>query len=169
MPLFASGNDAKLIASISRELIHKYISIEVEVYKLSLEDTKMNLYNESPLKSYYHPIRFFSSILKEDFTANDVDTGIDFTQLVTFSFLRDDLVCKNLVLEEGDIIKFDERYYEIDNCHTAQYWAGRNQQTFPISTEGRDRQFGYNVSIKAQTHLTRLSNLHLIDVRSGIN
>ena len=140
------------------------------MYKLSLEDTEMNIYNESGKKVYYNPIRFFALINKDDTTINDVDTGLDIAQTVQFKFLRDDLKCKNYVVTEGDIIKFDEKYYEVDNTKTTQYWMGRNNETIPNVTEGRtDRSFGYNIAIVAQTHLTRLSQLNLVEVRSSNN
>lgn len=98
---------------------------------------------------------------------DDQDTGMNVNQLLTFSFLRDDLVDNNFVLSEGDIIKFDERYWEVDNTNTNQYFMGRNNETHLITTEGRDRSFGKNISIVALTHLTRLSQLNLVEVRSG--
>ncbi len=169
MPLFGSGNDARLIGSISREIMHKFLSMEVEIFKLSLNDTETNLYGESSKKTYYSPVRAFALIGKEDMNTEDTDTGIDVTQIVSFNFLRSDLVDLSIGIEEGDIIKFDEKYYEVDNTRTTQYWAGRNQETFLFTTEGRDREFGLNVGIVAKTHLTRLSQLHITEIRSGIN
>ena len=150
--------------------MQKVISVEIAFYKLSIPDSSMTIYNESSIKKYFSPIRLFALINKEESISNDIDTGIDISQLVTFSFLRDDLVDVDLVAEEGDIIKFDERYYEIDTINQTQYWFGRNPDTLPIMTEGRSNyNFGYNVAIKCQTHLTRNSTLNLIEVRSGIN
>jgi hypothetical protein len=169
MPLFGSTKDARIIGSITRELFHKYISNEVEVFKLALNETEINLYNESDKKVYYQPVRLFCNINKEDPMMNDVDTGMDVSQLLTFSFLRDDLIDKILTLNEGDIIKFDGRYWEVDNTNSNQYFMGRNNETHLMTTEGRDRSFGKNISIRAATHLTRLSQLNLVEVRSGIN
>jgi len=71
---------------------------------------------------------------------------------------------------DNDIIKFDEKYYEVDNMKTTQYWMGRNNETLPINTEGRgNREFGYNIAIVAQTHLTRISQLDLVEFRTGVN
>lgn len=171
MPLFGgTTRDSLLIKHVSKELMHRLISVEVALYKLSLEDTNFTIYQESSKKVYYHPIRAFSLISKEDLNMVDTETGIDTTQIVNFSFLRDDLKDIEFVLEVGDIIKFDERYYEVDNMNSIQYWFGRNPDTLPITTEGRSNyQFGYNVAVKCQAHMTRLSQLNLIDVRSGIN
>lgn len=169
MPLFATSRDALLVKSLNREVIQRFISVEIAFYKLSLVDTEINLYGESGRKTYYQPIRLFSLINKEETLVNDVDTGIDISQNVVFSFLRDDLKDCDILFEEGDIIKFDSKYYEIDNVRTTQYWAGRNPDTLPITTEGRANMgFGYNIAVKAQTHLTRISQLNLVDVRSGI-
>lgn len=170
MPLFGSGRDAKFLRSISRELMQRLISQEIAFYKLALGETEINLYGESNKKVYYNPVRLFCLIAKEDTTMNDVDTGMDILQNVTFAFLRDDLKAIDVVPEEGDVIHFDERYYEIDNTQTTQYWMGRNQETFLMNTEGRgNREFGYNIAISCKTHLTRISQLNLTQVRSGIN
>jgi hypothetical protein len=167
MPLFGSKKDARLINSITRELFHKYISNEIEVFKLALPETEINLYNESDRKVYYQPIRLFCNINKEAQTMNDVDTGMDVSQVLTFSFLRDDLIEKNIVLSEGDILKFDSKYWEVDNSFSNQYFMGRNDETHLITTENRDRGFGKNISVTVSAHLTRISQLNLTEYRTG--
>jgi hypothetical protein len=168
MPLFGSTKDARLITSITKELFHKYISNEIEVFKLALNETEINLYNESDKKVYYQPIRLFCNINKEDQLMNDVDTGMDVSQNLTFSFLRDDLINKNIVISEGDVIKFDNKFWEVDNSYSNQYFMGRNNESHLITVENRDRSFGQNISIIVSTHLTRVSQLNLIQIRTGI-
>lgn len=151
-------------------MITDIISVEVALYKLSLVDSSINLYSESSKKSYYNPVRLFCLVAKEDITMDDSDVGMTVNQLVTFNFLRDDLRDIDLVIEEGDIIKFNEKYFEIDNTNENQYWFGRNPDTLLITTEGRSNYgFGYNVSVKCSTHQTRISQLNLVQVRSGLN
>jgi hypothetical protein len=171
LPLFGgTTRDSLLIKHVSKELMHRLISVEVALYKLSLDETNFTIYQESSKKVYQQPVRVFSLVNKEDMNMNDVDTGLDVTHIVNFAFLRDDLKDIDFVLEVGDIIKFDERYYEVDNTNAIQYWFGRDPDTLPITTEGRSNyQFGYSVSVKCQAHLTRISQLNLVDVRSGIN
>jgi hypothetical protein len=150
--------------------MHRFISIECALYKLALPEMEVNLYNESHKKIYYNPVRLFCLVNKDDATFNDVDTGLDTTQTLQFKFLRDDLKDINVVLSEGDIIKYDEKYYEVDNIKEQQYWMGRNDETLPIEVEGRSNSsFGFNISIIAETHLTRMSQLNLVEVRSGVN
>ena len=57
MALFGSARDASLIRHINNELIVNLIDIEIELYKLVLEDTRENLYGESDQKKYYNPIK----------------------------------------------------------------------------------------------------------------
>ena len=164
-----TGRDALFLKHISKELINKVISVEVAFYKLSLNDTEITMYGESSKKVYFNPIRLFTLVSKEDVTMDDQDTGMNVNQNVVFSFLRDELKDYDIVPAEGDIIQFNANYYEIDNTNENQFWFGRNPETLPIVTEGRSNyEFGYNISVKCSTHLTRISNLNLVEVRSGI-
>jgi hypothetical protein len=169
MALFGSGRDASLLRHLSREIMQRFLSIEVEFYKLSLPDTETNIYGESRKKTYYHPVKLFALVQKEDKTATDTDTGLDFSKLVTFYFLRDDLTDINLVLEEGDIIRWDLGYYEVDNVRQPTYWVGRNPSTLPAVTQGDIPEHGYNMHVVAETHLTRENAVLLREVRSGVN
>lgn len=171
MPLFGSSKDSLFLKSISRELMHRVISVEVALFKLALPEMEINLYGESNKKVYYQPLRIFSLVSFDETAMNDIDTGIDTSQTAVFSFLRDDLKDLDVVLDEGDIIKWDAKYYEIDNLRFNQYWMGRNPDTLPITTEGRsnDMGYGYNIAVRADCHLTRQSSLQLVEVRSGIN
>lgn len=159
-----------MIASVSREIMHRIVSMEIALYKISLNDTRKNIYGESNSKIYEQPIRLFTLINKEDTNFQEGITEQDVVQNVQFKFLREDLVQSNVFISEGDIIKFDEKFYEIDNTRTTQYFMGRNPDTFLMNTEGRaNYQFGYNIAISAQCHLTKLSSLNLVEIRSGVN
>ena len=56
MALFGSARDASLIRHINRELINDFIDTEVAFYKLSLEDTRANMYDEADNKIYFSPM-----------------------------------------------------------------------------------------------------------------
>ena len=99
MALFGSSRDASLIRSINRELINRYIDTEISFYKLSLNDTKSNMYDEAKDKIYYAPMRINCLALKEEKTYTGQDQ-YDSTRLGEFAFLRDDLKDKNIVIEE---------------------------------------------------------------------
>ena len=54
MALFGSGRDASFVRGINKEIVNKYVDTEVEIYKLSLEDTVSNIYDESSEKYYFN-------------------------------------------------------------------------------------------------------------------
>ncbi len=166
MALFGSSRDASLIKSINRELINRYIDTEVAFYKLSLNDTKANMYDESDSKTYYAPMRINCLILKEDKTYTG-DDAYDSTRLGEFAFLRSDVKDKNIVIEEGDILEYDNEFYEIDGVGSSQYWTGRNPDT-DLGKSDRG-EFGLSVAIKVTAHVTRRNRLNIQEVRTGIN
>ena len=147
MALFGSGRDASLIRSVNRELINRYIDTEVGFYKLNLEHTNTNIYDESDDKVYYALL----------------------TRTGTFAFLRDDLKDRNIIVESGDIIEYDGEYFEIDNVSSSEYFAGKNPSRDLGHTLGERGEFGYSVSIIAEAHVTRRNRLNIQEVRSGIN
>ena len=66
MALFGSARDASLVRSINRELINEFIDTEIGFYKLSLNDTAANMYDEADNKVYFSPMRMNCLVLKED-------------------------------------------------------------------------------------------------------
>ena len=168
MALFGSSRDASLVRSINRELINRFIDTEVAFYKLSLNDTKANMYDESDSKTYYAPMRLNCLILKEDKTYTG-DDAYDSTRLGEFSFLRDDLKDRNIVIQEGDVLEYDNEFYEIDGVGSSQYWTGRNPETDIALKEGDRGEFGLSVAVKVTAHVTRRNRLNIQEVRSGIN
>ena len=168
MALFGSARDASLVRSINRELINRYVDTEVAFYKLSLNDTKSNMYDESDKKVYYAPMRINCLALKEDKTYIG-DDAYDSTRLGEFNFLRDDLKNRNIVIQEGDILEYDNEFYEVDGVGASQYWTGRNPETDLGHVQGDRSEFGLSVAVKVTAHVTRRNRLNIQEVRSGVN
>lgn len=165
MALFGSARDISLFRSINKELINNIIQTEVDLYEINLNNTRSNLYGESSKnKSYFEPIRVASLINREPNTDISNEMGVDITQLVTFGFLRDGILDTiNLVPKIGDVIHWDERYWEIDGIEINQYILGRNDLTNKTIGSG----FGANWSYLCKTHLTRIDKLHIEKSRFG--
>ena len=169
MALFGSARDASLVRSINRELIYDFIDTEIAFYKLSLDDTKANMYDEADNKVYYSPMRFNCLVQKDEKSYTGDDAGYDSSRSATFSFHRPELKDNNVVIEEGDIIEWDNEFYEIDGVGASQYWRGINPTT-DIGFVQKDRdEFGYSVAIKVTAHVTRRNSLNIQEVRSGVN
>ena len=66
MALYGSDRDVSLVRSINRELINKFIDVEIAFYKLNLEAVQPNIYDESDSKVYFSPMRINCLIQKDD-------------------------------------------------------------------------------------------------------
>ena len=91
MALFGSARDASLIRHINRELINDFVDMEIVFYKLSLQDTQTNMYDEADNKIYYSPMRINCIVQKDEKAVMGDDFGFDHTRTGIFAFLRDTL------------------------------------------------------------------------------
>ena len=169
MALFGSARDASLVRTVNRELINNLIDTEIAFYKLSLQDTQANMYDEADNKVYYAPMRINCLAMKDDKSYADEDGSYDQTRTAEFNFLRDDLKDKNIHIEEGDVLEWDNEFYEIDGVGASQYFAGKNPSTDIGFTTGDRDEFGLSVAVRVSAHVTRRNRLNIQEVRSGIN
>ena len=169
MALFGSGRDANFVRLINKELINRVVDIEIEYYQLATPLTPENLYGESTEKIFYQPVRIPCLIDRAEITATSDEGGINFTRTSIFAFLLDTLKEKSVVATAGDYIKWDSSYYEIDNIQLNQYWGGKNPDTYPGNVFNETNEFGYNISLIAETHKTRIDRLNIEQTRIGIN
>ena len=139
--------DMDLIDRFNRELVGDpkkdkcgIIDQVVYVYKVSVYDTATNMYGEASDGKVYSPgIKLNCIIEAED------------RQNATFTFQRDYLVEVNFRPDIGDIISWNEGYFEINSFNENQLIGG---------------DFNRNFSIVAQAHLTRISSLNIEESRS---
>jgi len=170
MPLYGGFRDRAFIRRINNELLQRIIGVEVAVYKVAPEETDVNIYGESDNKRYYDPVRVHALVRRDDSTLNINEAGLfDSEKSLSIGFLRDELVGLNLVIESSDIIVWDNGYYQVDNVKSANHWWGRNPDTSIPQVEGDVSDHGWSISIIVDVHRTAISNLNLVDVRSGIN
>jgi hypothetical protein len=162
MALFGGQRDVSLVRSLNKELLHRFIDTEVLVYKLNLNATTSNIYEESDAKVYNQPILVYSLATVDDTVWTTEEYGSDVTQNASFAFLRDDLVTLDAHVEIGDIIEYRSRFFEIDAIEENQNWVGKN----PDNWFGGDT-FGYSVSIICQAHMTRQSIVNIVQNRFG--
>lgn len=164
MALFGDSRDISFFRHINKELINNIIQTEVDIYVLNLADTKSNIYGESSKKTYYTPVRVAALISRDPNIDSSSEIGVDSNQQVQFGFLRDGILdAQNIIPSNGDIIEWDERYWEIDMIEVNQYILGRNDMT--NKTIGSE--FGANWSYICKTHLTRIDKLNIVQAKFG--
>ena len=151
--LFGSNRDFDLLVNINRELLKDIIEQEVLDHKLSLEDLDTNLYGESLQKSYFENIKLNCLITRGDQVIDINDLTLpDLEREVSFAFLREDLKDSSVIPETGDIINWQEHYYEVDNVTENQLFVGRNK-SYNLTSYGD--KFGSSLSIICTAHMTR--------------
>ena len=160
--LFGSNRDFDLLVNINRELLQDIIEQEIGYYKLSLDDTQANIYGESLEKIYLDPVKLNCLITRGDQVVSVDEFGPDLGRDVSFAFIRRDLVDANTVPEVGDVVLWQEDYYEVDTVRENQLFIGRDK-SYNLTSYGKN--FGSSVSIIVDCHLTRADKVGLTRVR----
>jgi len=185
MALFGSARDISLFRHVNRELLADIITQQCSFYKYKLEETKVNIYGEAAEEKYYMgPVLLNCLIERTEQEYPETDLGTDFTWGATFKFLRDDLLNKledfneffaptnyqygaNLVPEVGDIIMYQDGYYEVDNTDANQYFMGKNPD-YPNNVNPINpglENFGSSISIICKTHYVPADKLGISQER----
>lgn len=162
MPLFKQ--DAGFFRLINDEYINNIHDIRVGYWKIHPKYSSTNIYGESEERAYYNPIWVPTWVNRDDYSFTD-DKGLyDKEQTATFSFLLDTMIDLGLVPEPGDIIEYNQQFYEINSTARNKFIGDSN----PHRTESSDKP-GYNVSIECQTHWTNKDVTGIEDFRPGIS
>ena len=151
MARFALERDIDFFNSISRELVDEVVDTLCMIYKLSVNDTKTNLYGESLSKWYKTGVPVPALIDRDQTETDDGDFGPDTVQNVEFKFNRFQLKEEEIYPEIGDIIGHNDTYFEIYNVRDDQYIGGRTGRLDP-----KER-----FSIVCQTTMVRRSRLNI--------
>jgi hypothetical protein len=136
-------------------LINNIIQQSVGYYKIALDKTSSNLYGESLTKTYNDPILVNCLIERTPPTWSETDFGTDITQDITVRFLRDILVDINLVPEVGDVVLWQENYYEIAGTVENQLVVGKD----PSYAYDDTTDFGSSISIIVTAQYVRPEKL----------
>jgi len=152
MAQFVSQRDVDFFDGLNSELIDSIIDTKINVFKVSLHDTEVNLYGESMSKVFFPGVTVGCLITPEDSAVEMAEYGSDIDQAASFAFHRKTLQTQNLYLEIGDVIEWNSGYYEVNNIVENQFISGQSTHSH---------------SILCTTHLTRKSKLKLEQIRSG--
>ena len=132
MPRFSLSRDIAFFEGISRELVEVVVDTAVILYKLIIDDSKINLYGESTSKTYYQGVGCNAMIDRDETTSQYEGFGSDTTQNVEFRFNRFVLEEKGFYPEIGDIVFHNSAYFEIDNVREDQLIGGQVSNRFSI-------------------------------------
>jgi hypothetical protein len=194
MALYGGARDISMFRRVNRELMGSIISQEVIYYKYNITTTKTNMYGESVEgRNFADPVILFALIELGSPESPTSDLGVDFTWPITFRFLRDDLLSKfneanqgqpfntyqqpniqygaNLQPAVGDVIQYQNGYWEVDNTYNTQYFVGKNPEYPYYDADGENplndglENFGYNVEVRCDCHYVPSDRLNIIKSR----
>ena len=160
--LFGSGRDFDLLVNINRELVHDLVEQEILYHKLSLEDTEVNLYGESLSKSFWNAVKLNCLITRGDQVIDIAEFGPDLGREASFAIIRRDLEDVSILPEVGDIVQWQNDFYEVDTVRENRLFLGRDSNYNLTSYGG---QYGGSLSIILDTHLTRADRVGISEVR----
>ena len=178
MSLFGTSRDASLIRHIGRELINNIIEQQVGYYKIDLAKTSLNMYGESNgEKIYYDPVLVNCLIERSAQEWSTDSLGPDVNRKIQLRFLKDDLTgiklsselsdggkgfTYGIVPEVGDIMLWNNDYYEVDGTVENQLFIGKDP-SYSYSTNNDN--FGSSISIIVNAHYTRSERLGITQDR----
>ena len=132
MPKFLVGRDIELFKSIAREMLDDVVENICVLFKVNLNETKVNLYGEALNKTWQPGVKLNVLINKTRQDADYAGFGADTSQNIEFRFDRWMLEEKNSYPEIGDVIYFDNSYYEIGNTSEVQFVGGLSENNFSV-------------------------------------
>lgn len=162
MSLFGSARDVATFKIFTKELVEDIVSQEVGYYKIMLADTPTNIYGEAMKKYFIGPVLIPVLIDRGEFEMRRTDYGPDQNRAVTYRFFKDHLIEANIVPEVGDVIMYDEGYYEVDNVNENQLILGKDPDYQYSSGPGN---FGQSYSIILTTHYASPDKLGITQER----
>jgi hypothetical protein len=148
---YFSPRDINLLSSVNAELVGDIIECVIQVFKIASYETVTNIYGESNSdkgKVFYPGINLSCLIQREDINTENQGYGPDRKQDIVYRFRERDCIITNYFPEIGDLVLYNERYYEIDNVVQEQFLGGHPDKSW---------------SLIVNTHYTRLSKLNLVE------
>ena len=147
-PFFIPQKEFDLLNQMNEELIDEIVGQSVDIYKVNVEQTDSNLYGESTTKFYDIGFRVNCLIEYAAPEINQDEFGSDLNSNITMFFQRENLASGSLNFypENGDIVDWNDYYWEINGTTEPQLFAGHPN-------------FKHN--IVATAHRSRLSSLQI--------
>ena len=147
-PFFVPQKEFDLINAMNEELIDEIVGQSVDVYKVNVDRTNENIYGESTTKYYDVGFRVNCLIQYNEPEIEQTDFGADLNTNIEMYFQRENLASGSLNFypEIGDIVDWNDHYWEINGTTEPQLFAGHP---------------AYKHQIKATANRSRLSTLQI--------
>lgn len=148
---FISDQDFETIQQFNQEFVEEVVEVAVLFYKMDVDRTKATFRGETAPagKKYNRVIELKTLVVPDDQQTAQGEKGTyDVDRSANFGFQRERLKDKDFYPQRGDLIEWDEEFFEIENV---------------VDNELLGTKYFYRHSIVCDTHRVRTSNTDLID------
>ena len=148
-PFFVPTKEIDLINELNEELIDDIIGQTVDIYKIRVDETNVNMYGETVdggAKTFEEGFRVNCLIMFNEPDVLTDEFGPDVNGTIEMYFHRGSLSGSNFYPEIGDIVDWNDFYWEMNSVTEPQLVSGHHN---------------YKHQVKALAHRTRLTNVNL--------
>ena len=154
MSYFGRSRDISMFSNINNELLGQVIEQKVGYYQVILDETPPNMYGESLAKKYNGPVLLTCLLERGDTEPVTDGFGMDFTRKLVVRFFQPHLKTANVEPSVGDIILWNEDYYEVNNVNENQLIVGKDP-LYAYTNEDGIPDTGTSLSIILECFYTR--------------
>jgi hypothetical protein len=143
---YFSRRDVRMMNSLNGELLSSIIEQTVVIYRIDAESTQENMYGESLNKFYYDGIEIQCLVENDPESTIYEGFGPDVKKGTVFKFHQKLCEIKDIYPQIGDIVAWENAYFEIENVVENQFLGGQPEK---------------NYSLLCNAHLSRNSKINL--------
>jgi hypothetical protein len=136
---YFSQRDLNMINSLNGELMGNIIENLVQIFKICPNETKTNIYGETSSESgkwYFPAVQVSALVERTDMETQMDDFGVSRNQDYTFKMREKMMRQLEFYPEIGDVIFFNDRYYEVDSVVSEQLLGGQSDKNHSIICNG---------------------------------
>jgi hypothetical protein len=133
--------------SLNGELMLNIIEQIIVVYKINSDQTKSTIYGEAMNKVYYSGVETSCLVESDPQSTSYEGFGPDVKKGTIFRFHQKLCETKDIYPEIGDIVMWENTFFEISNIVENQFLGGQPEK---------------NYSLLCNAHMTRKSKLNIV-------
>ena len=143
---YFTRRDVRFMNSLNGELMSDIIEQIVSIYKINPNETQSSVYGESMEKVYYPPLETTCLVESDPQSTLYEGFGPDVKKGTLFRFHQKLCEIKTIYPEVGDIVFWENTYFEISNIVENQFLGGQPEK---------------NYSLICNAHMTRKSKINI--------